>query len=252
MDFKFNINVNEITDKFKDLKTQLEASVLESANTLALMTHAKVLELASEHLNSTAQTYKDAVSFEQIDSNMWVVSLDMKKAGFIEAGQKSGFMEYLLNGKSSKVSKSGKKYAVIPFHHNKAPSMQTQSARALTDQIKGEMKKRNIPYKELEKNADGSPRVGKLHSFNIESARPSKAASHPALYGLSIYQRADKMGVVKKEIMTFRVITEDHQGKKWMHPGSDGKKIFDEAFEWCVREWDQKILPEIYRKFNGG
>jgi hypothetical protein len=168
----------------------------------------------------------------------------------------SGFQEELLHGKSSKVSKDGTRYAVIPFEHSKAPSQQTSSAKQLTDQIKSELKKRNISYKKIEYGADGSPRLGLIHKFDIESARPSRIsgitkASHPALSGVSIYQRKMPGGKIKRDIMTFRVISEKSKAEgKWVHPGMVGYKLMDKSLDWAFDLWEREILPDIIKKFN--
>lgn len=163
----------------------------------------------------------------------------------------SGFMEELLRGKSSKVSANGKRYAVIPFKHNKKPTDQTPKAQDLSNQIKGFLRKEKIPYQKLEFNADGSPKLGLLHKFDLDSAKPSAKAKDPALKGLAIYQRMNEKGKVVKDIMTFRVITEDHKAEgKWHHPGSKGVFIIDAAYDWALREWDSTILPSILEKYK--
>jgi hypothetical protein len=254
---RFDINVEGISEKFGELKNQVTESVQEGAKALASMSHAKVLEIATEELGSLAGKYKEAVSFEEVEPNFWVVSVDLKKAGFMEQGMEGGrFMEWLLNGKSARVSKDGKKYAVIPFEHSKKPSEQSSKAKALTDQIRAELKKRDIPYKKIETNPDGSPRVGLLHTFKgenkISSARPSKMAKYEALHGLSIYQSKDKQtGKVRRDIMTFRIISEKHREEGlWYHPGRPAANIIDKAYQWAVTEWNNTILPNILSKFD--
>lgn len=142
------------------------------------------------------------------------------------------------------------RYKVIPFDHGKSPSMNTPKAQEIVDQIKRELRAVNVPFKKIEYNADGSPRLGKLHTFNFPSERPSRAASHPALSGLSIYQRKLQSGKVKRDIMTFRVVSSKHAGSKWMHPGLEAQNLMDEAFEWAMKTWDNEILPAIMEKFR--
>lgn len=185
----------------------------------------------------------------------------------------SGFMEELLNGKSSRTGKNGK-YAVIPFKHNKNPSGQSPKAYDLAQEIKYALKKEGVSWKKIETGPDGSPRIGLLHKFNVETARPVDAQKdihkNPLTKGVAVYQNiydengvlvrdrakgrdlmAKGKGTVKKDVMTFRVISEKHRNEGlWNHPGRQGNKIFDKAFEWAVNHWEKEILPAIFDKYK--
>ena len=251
-DLRFDIDINSITESLRDVKKQVQKDLKKGVSSLAAMTHAKTMELANTELKSLSKQYKESLSFQQLEENLWVVSLD-EKALWIEEGRKGGFMEELLNGKSSKTGKDGKKYAVIPFEHSKNPAEQSSKAKALTDEIRAELKKRDIPYRgKLEYNSDGSPRLGLVHRFNIDSARLKDTHKDGPLKGVAIYQRMnEKTGKVQRDVMTFRVISEKHKDEgKWIHPGRQGDKLMDKAFAWAMTEWEQKILPEILGKYE--
>lgn len=250
-DFKFEVDAKAVASKFGELQKEVEHAVTKAVAALAASTHAKAMELATDKLGTTAKTYKDALSFEKIGKNIWVVGLDMEKAGWIEDGRKSGFMDELLRGKSAKTSAKGKKYAIIPFKHNKNPTEQSWNAIKLSDDIKDFLSAKKIPYKKLEFNNDGSPKLGLLHRFDLDSAKPSEKAKNPALKGLAIYQRMNDKGKVQKDIMTFRVITEDHKSQGlWHHPGKKGEFIIDQCYEWAMRSWDSEILPSVLEGFK--
>lgn len=250
-DWKINVDVSQVASVFGELKNQVEEAIVKGVGALAAATHAKALEMANEKLHTTSGVYKEALSFKKLEGNIWVVSLDMKKAGWIEDGLKPGFMKQLLNGKSAKTNADGGKYAIIPFQHNKNPTEQTPQAKEMLGQIKNFLKEKNIKTTKLEFNADGSPKMGLLHRFNIESSKPSYKAKYPALSGLAIYQRKNEKGKIKKEIMTFRIITEKHeQDGRWFHPGVKAANIIDETFFWAINEWDNVILPSILASFK--
>lgn len=250
--FLLEVDSKEIASAFGNLQKDVEAAVNKAVGALAASTHAKAMEMANDKLKTTAGTFKEALSFEKLSPTIWVVSLDMKKAGWIEEGRKAGFMEELLRGKSSKISKNGKRYAIIPFQHNKNPSEQTPKAQELMGQIKTFLKKEGIRSRKLEFNADGSPKMGLLHRFDVGSELPSAKAQYAALSGLAIYQRKDaKSGKVKKQIMTFRVITEDHKADgRWVHPGRQGAFIIDDVYKWASDTWESQILPGITASFS--
>jgi hypothetical protein len=248
----FDIDPEEIAQIVSKATKEVEQDIKKSAENLAAMTHAKAHELARDELKSLAQQYSDNLEFSNPEENLWVITLK-DPAAWIEDGRKSGFMEELLNGKSSKTNKKGEKYAVIPFEHSKQPSQQSTKAQALSNEIKQVMKEKNISWKNLELGPNGSPRVGRLHSFNVETAKASDKHKFPLTHGVSVYQTKDKnTGKVRRDVMTFRIITEKHKEEgKWIHPGREGAKILDKAFEWAMKEWETNILPAIFEKHNG-
>lgn len=254
-DFKITVDSESIAKQFGDLKLEVEESINVAMGALAASTHAKVIELATEKLNTTRDTYTNALSFEQLSKNMWVVSLDMQKAGYLEDGRKSGWMEELLKGKSSRVGKNGQRYAIIPFEHSKIPSKQAPSAQRFTQEIRKFLKEKEINYKKIEYNNDGSPKMGLLHSFKDGIGKelyPSHMAKHDVFKGLSIYQSKDKKtGKMRRDVMTFRVISESQRGSgMWNHPGRSGEFIIDKAYEWALKELENVVMPQIIDSFT--
>ena len=251
---KFDIDVETLSKQMDGLKKDIQSDLTKGVENLANMTHARTLELATEELTSLAKLYKDNVEFSNPAPNFWVVTLK-EPALWIEEGRKSGFMEELLNGKSARTGKNGK-YAVIPFQHNVNPTEQSPKAYDLAQEIKYELKKKGVSWKKIEYSADGSPRLGLLHRFDFETARPVDAQKtkhkNPLTKGVAVYQRKDESGQVRKDVMTFRVITEKHKEEGlWNHPGRQGNKILDKAFEWAVGTWEKDILPAIFSKYKG-
>lgn len=162
----------------------------------------------------------------------------------------SGFMDELLNGKSAKTGKDGKKYAVIPFEHSKNPSEQSSKARELTNQIKSELKRQGVNYRKPEYNPDGSPKLGLIKRFNVDSAKLKPTDKNSPLQGVAIYQRMEG-SKVKRDVMTFRVISEKHREEgKWVHPGRPGDKLMDKAFDWAMTTWENEILPDILGSYD--
>lgn len=161
----------------------------------------------------------------------------------------SGDMREDLLKNNAKVSKDGTRYKVIPFEHSKNPSQQTSRAREISQMVKKELKARNIPYKKIERDEKGSPRLGKLHSFSVPgSPKPSPKAKFGALSGINIYQRMEK-GRAVRDIMTFRTIT-SKKDDRWMHPGLQAEKILDQTFDKIQQIFDLEILPEVLRKYS--
>lgn len=249
MSLKIKIDTAGLAAQFKEFALEVEQDIKKGVANLATITHAKVAEMASEELRSTRQPFLDNLGFEEIADGVWVVSVD-EKAMFIEEGLNQGFDMKPGLLKNGKTSKKGYKYRVVPFEHSKAPSQLTESAQAIVSQIRSNLKKEKVPFKKIEKNPDGSPRLGKLHTLNWKSSIPGKGNT-PVLKGVNIYQTLTKTGNVRRDILTFRTVTGDPiQADKWKHPGLTGKKFLDRAFTWALKEWEERILPEIMNKWK--
>lgn len=249
-DLKFELDIDKLSETFGNLKEKIKDDLKSGVEGLATMTHAKTLELSRDELGSLSQMYSENVEFSNPEDNLWVVTLK-STAMWIEEGRKSGFMEELLNGKSAKTTKDGKKYAVIPFKHNQNPTRQSAKAKELAGQIKQALRQRGINWKKIEYGADGSPRVGRLHSFNLDTARAKPQHKAPLTHGISVYQTKTGDGSVRRDVMTFRIIHEDHKNEGlWKHPGREGSNILDKAFDWAMNEWETSMLPDILKEYD--
>lgn len=249
-DLKFDIDIEAIASQFDTLKDKIKKDLTKGVQAVATMTHAKAHELARDELGSLSQMYSENLEFSNPEENIWVVTLK-NPAMWIEEGRKSGFQEELLRGKSAKQTKDGKTYAVIPFTHNKNPSEQSPKAKELANQIKQALRKEGVNWKKIERNEDGSPRIGRLHTFNFDSPRAKAEHKTPLTHGISVYQNKVKGGGVRRDVMTFRVIHEDHRSEGlWIHPGRKGSKLLDKAFDWAVETWEKDILPEILKEYG--
>ena len=247
---RLQLDAEKIAESFGDLKHEVEQALTEAVKQASAMTYAKTLELAEEKLNSRFEKYTNALSYKELAPGLWVVELD-ESAMWIEEDVPAHSMIPDLLKNNPKISKDGKKYKVIPFDQAKGPSQSSQKTREITNMLKRELKARGIPYKKIETDASGSPRVGKLHTLNINSPRPTAKAKTPALFGVNIFQTKTKSGAIRRDIMTFRVAHEKHQAEGlWFHPGSEGEKIMDEAFEWIAQVFDTEILPSVLQKFS--
>jgi hypothetical protein len=251
MSIKINFDVAAIAAQFKELALEVEQDLMRGVSSLAAMTHAKVAEMASEQLRSPLKNLQDSLGFEEISPGVWVVSID-EKGLWIEEGIEPGkdMKPGLLKG-ATKMSKDGHRYRSIPFDHGKAPTQMTPYAQSLVSMIKQKLKQEKVPFKKIEKNADGSPRVGKLHAFDIDSENPTARASHPALKGVTIYQSVTPSGNVRRDILTFRTVSEGpNSAGKWIHPGYQAKHFLDKASEWAIKEWEDSILPALLDKYK--
>lgn len=249
MSLKINIDAAALAKEFKEFAEEVERDIQKGMASLSTIAHAKIVELASAELQSTRETFLDNLSSpEQIAEGVWVISLN-EKAFFVEEGLPAGFDMKPGLLKDAKTSSKGYKYKVVPLDHGQPPSQMTQSARDIVSTLRTELKKKKIPFKKIEYNSDGTPRLGKVHSLNLPSDIPGKGNT-PALHRVSIYQSM-KNGNVRRDIMTFRTVTNGPGSDgKWIHPGLEAKKIMDKAADWAEQVFYDQILPEILDKWK--
>lgn len=248
---KIEIDAAQIAEAFGEIRQDVEQALTDGVKLASSMAFTKANELANERLHQRREAYAKALSWNEISKGLWTVELD-ESAMWIEQGLPEHSMIPDLLRKNYKVNKKGEKYKVIPFDQGKAPSKLGEKGKQLQSQVKRELKARNIPYKKLELDSSGNPRLGLLHQIkDIQSEKPSKKAKHGALEGLSVYQTKDKTGNVRRDIMTFRVVKESHAADgRWYHPGLKPVNILDDVFQWVSNVFDNEILPEILSKFD--
>lgn len=245
---RIEIDAEEIASQFGEIKEEVSQALTEAVRQASVMAYGIANELAADKLTSRLKPYQDALSYEEISPGLWSIALD-ESAFWIEEGLDPHNQRDTLLQKNYKIAKDGSRYKSIPFEHSKNPSQQTQKARQITQMVKKELKARDIPFKKIERDAAGSPRIGKIHSFSVkDSPKPSAKAKYGALMGVNIYQRMEGKKAVR-DIMTFRTIS-SKQDDRWMHPGLKPEKILDLTFDKIQQIFDNEILPEVMRKYS--
>lgn len=267
-----NIDLSAILTLEQELRPAIDKAMREAGRDLSAQAHAHLMEEVQQKLHSSREKYLDALDFKQVGDDTWVVTLD-KDAIWIEEGMPEHEMiADLLKSPKAKMAKDGSRYMVIPFKHNQGPTAQTRAQQDLTSTLKAEMKRREIPYGKIEKDSKGNPKTGMLHSFDILKNPPKTSEGPgqgkgpvgqvrqgptgiPFLQGVRVYQKKvkgkDGKETVKKSIMTFRIVSSKHMGTgRWVHPGLEAKKFFEEAADWALREWEQRIGPAILERVS--
>lgn len=243
MDFSFKVNVDTLARQLDQDVETLNQKLHEAVAGLAAQTHAKVVELAQQNLHSTREQYLDNLDFYPLAHNVWVVVLN-EPAMWIESGMEPRSMVDDLLRTGAKVSKDGSRYKSIPFGHAQPETQTPVALRSMEETLKSELRKRKIPVTKIEKNPDGSPKLGLLHKFDVNSERKGPTGI-PLLHGVRVYQRRQKPeGPVSRSIMTFRTVSSKHKAQgRWFHPGLDARNFLDRAFTWAEQTWQNEILP---------
>ncbi len=262
-----NLDLGPLTSLNTELKPKLDAALKGAAQSLALQAHAHLLEQVQSKLHSTREKYADAVSFKQVDNDVWMISLDQSAMWLEEGMDEREMIASMLKSPKAKTAADGSRYLSVPFQHNKGPTQQTQAATDLTATVKQELQKRKIPYGGIERDSKGKAKLGLLHSFDINKdpvkSHDGPGQGHgpigqvrqgmtgiPFLQSIRIYQRQMQGGAVKKGIMTFRTVSDKHKGTgRWVHPGIEPRKFMDETADWALGQWES-IHKEILKEFQ--
>jgi hypothetical protein len=250
----------------------------DAGEELSKMVVAKAKEMAADKLHTRRKMYQDGLRTEKVGDDTWLVTLDAK-VRWIDDGQSAfDMLKYLLASPKAKSGKNGK-YITVPFNHgpmgpqgDDSRTGRTAAQQDLVNAVKKELKARGIPFGKIEKNADGTDKSGKLHSFTISNAplkqdpgagqrrgpvgevmqgskSPGQKSGIPFLQGVSIYQKKGKDGKTKRSILTFRVASESQSGMaKWEHPGNAAVNILEKAAEEAVELWQKEVAPALFDK----
>lgn len=265
---KIDFDVSEIFS-LTEIVDDAQKAVNDAERDLVTATHAKMVELASEKLHTRREMYVESLHMAEEDG-VWFISLDAKAKWIDDGMPEHSMLESLLASPKAKTAADGSKYLVVPFEHSKKPSQQTPAQKDLLNTIKKELKSFKVPYKGIETDEQGKPKLGLLHSFDI-TTKPIKTRQGPGqghgplgavkqgptgvpfLKGVKIFQHeVEKEGQtsVQRSIMTFRVASSKHaaEGNRWLYPGIEGVSIFEEAEKWAIETFNKDIAPKLIAK----
>lgn len=236
------------------VKNNITEDLRLAVKTIGSSSFKKAEELAEQHLSpKLSSMYRAGLKIEQLSEDVVIIELD-QKASWIENGRRPGFMEDLLKS-GTRQAKDGSKYRIIPMEGKEKSSPPSPAAgENLVSEIKTFLQTKNVRTgkNNLEVDDKGSPRIGKLHSFDIKDIRDKKQISDN-ITRVSVFQNKNpKTGKVEKSITAFRVISEKHKGTgKWVHPGTPPAKIFEKVIKYAEQLWQTELFPAIKTKYEG-
>lgn len=274
--FHVNIDLSGLAG-LKEFESEARKACESAARDLAAMTHSKAVELAGERLHSRRQMFVDSLSIHE-DSGVSIVSLSGSARWIDDGMEPHSMLDDLLKSPKAHHAKDGSVYLVVPFEHGpgKGASNSPASQAQIVETVKAEMKKRKIPWAKIERDDQGRPKLGKLHSFDVNHA-PLKTDSGPGqgwgavgdvrqgpnerqkvgggpggggipfLQGVAVYQKATEGGKTKRSVMTFRIASSKHEGR-WRHPGLDPVNIIDDTYKWAMEQVESVITPKLIDK----
>ncbi len=241
----FYLKAEELGKDISNLSDEIEAAINQAVSDVAKGAYAEAIRLANKKLKTTRQDYVQALRLEQIDDNIYILSLDGRLANATEDGYGTFDMKPgLINGPKSKVSKEGFRYNTVPFFHSpnsKAPL--SDYGEFLRSQVKEIIKKNKL--NRVFKNPDGGKPlqgvVARVKNTGIKD-----------LEGLVKIQKTYEK-TTQSIYMTFRRVSSksglpDPQRQilmgpsdAWIHPGYQGAKIFPLIEDYIQEEFENII-----------
>jgi hypothetical protein len=266
---KIQFDISELMG-LTDLVENAQKELNDAGKQLAQLTKAHMLDLAQQRMKSRRKIFVEHLKVLEEDG-VWIVSLDAVARWTDEGQDPHSLLPDLLASDKAKTGADGvTKYITVPFDHGGKPSDQTPAQANLTDTIKRELRSFGVPFKQIETNSDGSPRLGLLHKFDINDkplkTRSGSGQGHgpigevrqgatgiPWLQGLKIYQEEVSnpntgRTQIQRSIMTFRVASSKHMNQgRWDHPGVEEAGIFRDTENWVKEEFD-RMAPDLMRR----
>lgn len=256
---KMNLDYSDFLS-LSDIGNQIESAVDSIGQQIAVQAYSHAATLASTKLHSTKEPFLQALAIGKEDDGTWLLVLDASAMWIEENSPGGSMLDSLLNSPKAKTGKSGEKYLSVPFQQNKP-----NAATSLTATVANAMSSKGLSLSGIESHANGQPKTGLLHSFDIPTPKGSSSknlegpSGIPFLKGVRVYQsqKTDKTGKSKTErfVATFRMASESQRGKGiWDQPSRDGAHIMDETYDWCLgkfsSEWGQAIMDHISQKLG--
>lgn len=264
MDIRLDLNFDRALEEFAGRQQELAKDLITGVQNLQASVHAHVLEQVNERLHSRQEMFRKALKVQQTDEHTWVMTIPAEVMWIEEGLQAGSMLPALLRSPKAKTSKKGHRYVIIPFKHGEAnqrrgDSQSAKLAQRLNKHLRSELKKRGVPYKKIERGHDGTPKIGRLHAFDLGGEQRGATKynvgwTSPALDGVRIYQSmaVDAKGkkTIQRDIVTFRIASSKHFGLKWNRPAMPGMNFLEEARKFALEEWEQRILPTILQKYR--
>lgn len=250
-DIKLELDDGGLLAMFKEYAELISKDLDQGLKTLAVATHTHITELAQKELKTSRKQFMENLTWSEIAPGVYAVTIHAP-AVWIDNGFPSSFDMKPGLLKDAKVSKDGVRYKVIPMDKGAPPTQLDDSGKHTLEMLKKGLKDKKVPLRKLEFNPDGSPKLGKIHSFDFGGKIPGKGVT-PILDRVNIYQHQNsKTGKVTRQITTFRTVTDGKsQEGKWVHPSLEGKHFLDRAVIFADQHWTNNILPEILRRYTG-
>lgn len=227
----------------KDLELlgeQAEKNLKTAIKQLSLGAYNEADRLAAQRLFTSRENYRNALKYEELSDDLYVIYLDPKNAAanFTESGWDGFDMKNgLLNGPKARVSKKGKKFNIIPFQQH--PYSKDYPQDPVKKQVVADLREA-IQSIVTDKSINKT-----VKKFNDKTLTYYKDIDDTRLQGLTkISSPIEGKKSKHSQFFIFRVVSENSDPSTWMHPGYKGAKVFPDLDRY-IRTNIERILRAI-------
>lgn len=246
--FSLSDEVIKLQKSLEGIAPALEAEVNAAIRDLAYATYASVVAKAQANLKSTRESYINAIKFDELGDNSYLISLDGERANAIEDGWAAFDMRAKMLVSTKKVTigsraglnwvqiaKDGHKYAYVPIHKNLSEMAKSSN---LADSINAltamNAQGREQKITQLFKDTNGNALLGKV----AMAKSPVKNLNNVVKYQTQSTSEAGN-SVISSSYITYRTVSEN--GKEWQQPGYAGLSAFKDAENDILQQLDKII-----------
>jgi hypothetical protein len=201
--------------------------------------------IASRKLNSTRESYINAIQTKIVMESVLVIELD-KDAWLANAVEKGiapyNMKETHLQSPKAKVSKEGFRYMIIPLGKDKSGGSASSSpkSQALREKIRAVLVKPQYGGKKMKQNMDGSVSTTEA----VISNDPDIKGLHRVRQFQDSTQAASGQGG-KTSFVLFRVMSEKPGTSTWDHPGIKATNAFRDLERFVAQTSGQMLMDMI-------
>lgn len=264
---KFKIEIDKMLAQklgaaIETISSKTKAAAEGAMAGVARQTLEKAKEMAFNRLNTTAQSYAEALTLTEISPGIFAITLRGEQAhletGYSPFDQKPGLLK-----RATKVSKEGYKYRSIPMQQGGPGSGRIKQGSTRGDMLSDLKRLRKVfGDKGVTTSPDGTPVKGKVFSITRDDVgrwnlKPNKGSglepksegqmqASKNLSGVTKYQYQEKLKNggfrTKTAFITYRTVSANPKySDKWRHPGFAGAKIFPELEKWAMDQISKRM-----------
>jgi len=237
---KITINVQDLIEDIESFEETIIQDIKDKVKDFSKAAYNEALRLSSQKLGTSATQWQNNLKYEEAGKDTYIIYLVEGspaipfEEGFGPFDMKPGF---LMSGKAKR-SLKGKKYLDVPIPQY--PSSKRPGSKKIVDMrsaVASVLKDRTVEKRIKEYNAQskGLSKYGKITRYTN--------TKDPRTEGLV---KVSPPGKGRNRYYIFRRVSENSDGKSWIHPGFQGVDIFTD-----LESYVQKGIEDIIRGTTG-
>jgi len=240
MKIDINTKIKDLDKDFEKLGEQVVKEIQAKIEMFSKAVYNEGLRLSAEKLGTSLANYQSNLKYEKIGDNIYQIFLvedsfaEKFEEGFKGFDMKPGF----LNSPKAKTTKDGlNKYFDVPFQIQ--PHAKSRASKRITDMrsaVQAAISDKTVEKRitEFNKDSKGLARFGNVTRYKTGDPRTEGLVNiAPPGGGTSKY-------------FIFRRVSRNSDPSKFLHPGYDGAKIFEE-----LEKFTEKGIEDLLKGILG-